>query len=170
MLEVADRNDMMDINEKLYLLQSKHNELVELFKVNTEAIAKLQDELQEIPGGYRNSQDIKNLKGRIERIELKPPSSSLDDFRYTGVNQKFDLIDAHLMKLEKEQKDQRQDYHDHFVDLRNYQIKKLEECCKNTVASGKALESKMESVAIEVRESSERTRRADKFMEKLRQI
>ena len=133
MIEVPTKEDYES-------LAKKHNELVDLLKVQKEridswieftnsasmAIGKMQEELEEMPSGYRNAQDIKNLKGRIERIEAGGLSSS--------------------------------------------RIEQLEECCKNTVASGKALEARVGSLSIEVGDASKRTQRADKFMDNLRNI
>lgn len=102
MIEVPTYQDYKNVVRDLEDISKKHNELVEMMRVTTEAVGKLQDELQEMPGGYRNSQDIKNLKGRIERIEAGGLSSS--------------------------------------------RIEQLEECCKNTVSAGKALEGKVDSI------------------------
>lgn len=51
-----------------------------------------------------------------------------------------------------------------------HRIAKLEKCCKNTVAAGKDLEKQVEHLAFEVQETSGRTRRADKFMDKLHDL
>ena len=119
MIEVPSKEDYVS-------LANRHNELVELVKSASSALGKMQEELDAMPSGYRNAQDIKNLKGRIERIEAGGLSSS--------------------------------------------RIEQLEECCKNTVASGKALEARVGSLSIEVGDASKRTQRADNFMDKLRNI
>jgi len=126
MIEVPTYQDYKDVVKTLEDVSKKHNELVELMKSTSFALGKMQEELEEMPSGYRNAQDIKNLKGRIERIEAGGLSSS--------------------------------------------RIEQLEECCKNTVASGKALEARVGSLSIEVGDASKRTQRADKFMDNLRNI
>mgnify|MGYP001009404242 CR=1 FL=1 len=63
------RTETIVDEEDLIKLRKEMANLVSIFKENTDAIGKIQDELQEMPGGYRNSQDIKHLKGRIEKLE-----------------------------------------------------------------------------------------------------
>ena len=96
MIEVPTKEDYES-------LAKKHNELVELVKSTSSALGKMQEELDQMPSGYRNAQDIKNLKSRIEKLEML-------------------LHDSYGL---------------------NDRMTKMEECCKNTVASGKALEERV---------------------------
>ena len=189
MIEIPSREDWAILEERTSSLATAHNKMVELLKENTECVGKLQDELQEMPGGYRNSQDIKNLKGRIERLETKNPPyeqaeshirelyarmKELENLLQSGKNV---TVHSRLNDMEKEIKDQREDYHAHFRGLREDEIAKLENCCKNVVASGKALEERIDRVdknmnilSNEVSVAIKRTQRADKFMDKLRNL
>ena len=128
MIEVPTYQDYKDVVKTLEDVSKKHNELVELMKSTSFALGKMQEELEEMPSGYRNAHDIKNLKARIERLEARG------------------------------------------YDVTAQEISSLKECCHNTVASGKALEARVESLSIEVGDASKRTQRADKFMDNLRNI
>lgn len=130
----------------------------------SKSVEKIREDLEEMPGGYRNSQDIKHLKGRIERLEVK--DQSVYDYR-------IEKLAARVYELEKFlQSGGRVTVHSRLNDMEVYinslrankfatvkemreaddylarQAIKLEECCKNTVASGKALEDRLNSLEV----------------------
>jgi hypothetical protein len=108
LFELPDKGDYEE-------MAKKHNELVELVKSTSTSLGKMQEEFDQMPSGYRNAQDIKNLKGRIERLEEKHGVDGCFNKNTVG----------------------------NLVEHRD-RIEKLEECCKNTVASGKALEERVD--------------------------
>ena len=107
MIEVPSKEDYVS-------LANRHNELVELVKSASSALGKMQEELDAMPSGYRNAQDIKNLKARIERLEAR------DSTRTSTMDEDTRRVFERVLKME--------------------------ECCKNTVASGKELEKRIDVI------------------------
>lgn len=136
MIQIPSEADYVKVCDSISEFIKKHNDLVNLFKENTDAIGKIQDELQEMPGGYRNSQDIKNLKGRIEKLE----STSFAGF------------DGRVSALAG-------------------RVSGVEECCKNTVAAGKALEGKVQNLERQYGETFEFVRNSvGNLREKVKEV
>lgn len=162
MMESADCGNLNNLRGKMSEFDSK--------------IRNLEKELQEMPGGYRNSQDIKNLKGRIERIEnviayVPDLVKKVEKLEYAdkGVQtllahrtERLEKIEellqsggrvtvhSSLNDLEERIGLVKDDYHQHILDLRQEKdkdVKRLEECCKNTVASGKELEKRVDNLS-----------------------
>ena len=169
MIEVPTYQDYKDVVNTLEDVSKKHNELVELMKSTSSALGKMQEELEEMPSGYRNAQDIKNLKGRIEKLEQRDYSrtSAMDE----DVKRVFERV-LHLEELLQSGKNvtvhsrlndmeisiqntaaMRQEHNKahaesmgHIQDDLNHQLKEMKECCKNTVASGKELEKRIDFI------------------------
>jgi len=114
------------------IAREKMGAILALFEENTKAVAKLQDELQEMPGGYRNSQDIKHLKGRIENLEQKLRSGT-----EVTVHSRLNDMEICIKEMSK------------VVDQNT-------ECCKNVVASGKELEKRIEFLEAQGRDHNAR--------------
>jgi len=197
MIEIPSREDWAILEERTSSLATAHNKMVELLKENTECVGKLQDELQEMPGGYRNSQDIKNLKGRIERLEDGLLRLN-ERFNAYGTDAFVKELGGRVLELERLlESGKNVTVHSRLNDMEicitehgrqiisqnqshneiHRNIEKLELCCKNVVASGKALEERIDRVdknmnilSNEVSVAIKRTQRADKFMDKLRNL
>jgi len=158
------RTERIVDEEDLIKLRKEMANIVSLFKENTDAIGKIQDELQEMPGGYRNSQDIKHLKGRIERLESKDPSVYDDRIaklaaRVSDIEFYVQSIRANKFATQKEMREAddylaaalssqstRLDGVSGVTDALDMRIEKLEECCKNTVAAGKELDKRCDDI------------------------
>lgn len=142
-------------------LNERFGVLVPMFKETTDAVGKLQDDLQEMPGGYRNSQDIKHLKGRIERLESGNTTSIIGvaDGLRSNMRIANDRIEKECLRISSricgiEQQlsalESRFQAHNSSPQVSMGDIKKLEECCKNTVAAGKSLEERVNKVDKDV--------------------
>ena len=144
MMEVPSKEDYdrlsKAIAEMMSEIQTKHNGLLELAKSTSSALGKMREELDQMPSGYRNSQDIKNLRARIERCEAR--EYHIDANRIAeleaALKSNRELHMEHA-KAHRESMGQIQD------DL-THQLKEMRECCKNTVASEMALEEKVDYV------------------------
>ena len=192
--------------------QKRLNEIQTLFRENTDAVGKIQDELDEMPGGYRNSQDIKRLQKAASVLEEKLRSVSevtvhsklgdlekiahvmskaVDDLNQADVLRSEQIAQdrQRLTKLEASNEQRKKDikhawnvaneqteiierlkssvhvngsnFHDHLIkhEKGTYdspfgkRLDQLEECCKNTVSSGKALEEKVDNLSRQYSET-----------------
>lgn len=196
MIEVPSKEDIENLREHHMELSGRFAQMLKLFEETTSAVGKLQDELQEMPGGYRNSQDIKFLKGRIEKVEflksrvdelekkLQPGGVVTVHSKLADLEESVKLLATEMANANKKISELESGCGNARYSVCSKKLDTLEECCKNTVAAGKVVERRIDFLESSSRNLSSRLdahganikimgveiSRFQKFMDKLHEL
>ncbi len=152
-IRIPEEHDITKIKEDLAHLAKGHIELKAALEETTKMVVAartelntLQEQIENMPSGYRNSEDIKRLRTRVEEMEksIRPAELSTFHRRICDLEIWSGNVRANKFATFKEMREA--------DDYLARQAIKLEECCKNTVEGGKILENRVNALDSKVGE------------------